>query len=98
MRTPRSFVRLGRGHGLQRMAQRTAIAGVDPHCDADARVKRPARIDLVKLESYRQSLDDLDPIAGGVLGRQNREIRSRSGTHADDMRLEATIRIDVHID
>ena len=85
-------------HGLERMAPGAAIAGVDPHGDTDAREQRPARIDLVKLKAYRQTLDDLDPIAGRVLRRQDREIRSGARTHADDMRLEGAIRISVDVD
>ena len=85
-------------HGLKRMAPGAAVAGVDLHGDTDAREQRPARIDLVKLEAYRQTLDDLDPIAGRVLGRQDREIRSGARTHADDMGLEGAIRISVDVD
>ena len=80
------------------MAPGAAIAGVDPHRDTDAREQRPVRIDLVKLEAYRQTLDDLDPVAGGVLRRQDREIRSGARTHADDMRLEGAIRKSVDVD
>jgi hypothetical protein len=53
-----------REQGLERMAPGAAIAGVDPDAGADARVQRLARIDVVKLEAYRQTLNDPDPIAG----------------------------------
>jgi hypothetical protein len=53
---------------MERMAPGAAAASIDPHGDTDAREQRPVRIDLVKLEAYRQTLDDLDPIAGRVLG------------------------------
>ena len=53
---------------------------------------------LIELEAYRQTLDDLDPIAGRILGRQDREIRSGAWTHADDVRLERAIRISVDVD
>src|ERR1700733_8187802 len=80
------------------MAPGAAIAGVDPRGDTDAREQRPVRIDLIKLEAYRQTLDDLDPIAGRVLRRQDREIRSGARTHADDMGLEGAIRISVDVE
>src|SRR6516164_10573319 len=75
-----------------------AIAGVDPRSHTDPREQRPVRIDLIKFEAHRQALDDLDPIARRILGRQNREIRSGARTHADDMRLERATRISIHVD
>ena len=74
------------------------MASVDPRGDTDARKQRPVRIDLIELEAYRQTLDDLDPIAGRILGRQDREIRSGARAHADDVRLERVIRISVDVD
>jgi hypothetical protein len=68
MRGRRSLGRLRRDHGLERMAPSVAIAGVDPRGDTDARKQRPVQIDLIELEAYRQALDDLDPIAGRILG------------------------------
>src|SRR3954469_13513313 len=98
MRGRRSPGHLRRGHRLERMAPGAAIAGIDPYGDAEAREQRPIRIDLVELKAYRQTLDDLHPIAGGVLGRQDREIRSGARTHADDMRLEGAFRISIDLD
>jgi hypothetical protein len=43
------------------MAPGAAIAGVNPRGDTDAREQRPVRIDLIKLEAYWQTLNDLDP-------------------------------------
>src|SRR5215469_944455 len=58
------------------MAPGGTTAGVDAHGDTGAREQRLVRIDAVKLEAYRQTLDDLDPSAGRVLQRQDSEIRS----------------------
>src|ERR1700723_1737757 len=97
MRVWRSPGRLHREHGPERVAPH-AIAGVDPRGDTEAREQRPARIGLVKLEPYRQTLDDLDPIAGRVLRRQDCEIRSCTRAHADDMPFEGAVRINVDVD
>ena len=84
--------------GLERMKPGAAMASVDPRGDTDAGEQRLVRIDLIKLEAHRQTLDNLDPIAGRILGRQDREIRSGARTHADDVRLELAIRISVDVD
>ena len=36
----------------------------------------PSRVDL---QAHRNALRDLDPVAGGVLGRQQRELRAGAG-------------------
>src|SRR4030095_3767008 len=72
---------LRRKHGLKQMEPGPAIACVDPRRHTYAREQRSTRIDLIKLEAYRQALDDLDPIAGRILGRQDRKIRSGARTH-----------------
>src|ERR1700722_19842698 len=97
MRGRHSFA-LRRGRRLERMEPRAAIAGVDPCRDTDAREQRLVRIDLIEFEAHRQTLDNLDPIAGRILGRQHREIRSSARTHADDVRLELAIRISIDVD
>jgi NAD(P)-dependent dehydrogenase (short-subunit alcohol dehydrogenase family) len=47
--------------------------------DTDTRKQLLALIDLIKLEPYRQALDDLDPIAGRVRRRQDCKIRTVPG-------------------
>src|SRR5580658_7141463 len=93
----RSF-RLRRGHKMEQIAPATAVAGIDLHNHADARKQRPIRIDIIKLKTHRQTLDDLDPIPGRILGRQNREIRSSARTHANDVRPKRAIRIGIDAD
>src|ERR1700731_3802968 len=80
------------------MAPSASIPGVDPRSDADAGEQRPVRIELIKFEADRQTLDDLHPIASRILGRQHREIRPGARTHADHMRFEGAIWISVDID
>jgi hypothetical protein len=70
------------------MPERPTIAGIDSRRDTDAREQRPVQIDLIELKTYRQALDNLDPIAGRILGRQDREIRSGARTHADTCALK----------
>src|SRR6187402_2949164 len=44
-------------------------AGVHLRGNTDAGVQRPLRVDGVEFETDRQALHDLDPVAGGILGR-----------------------------
>ena len=75
-----------------------AIAGVDPCGHTDAREQWPIWINRIELKAHRQTLDDLDPIAGRILGRQHCEIGASAGAHADDVRPERAVRIGIDVD
>src|SRR5690349_18496351 len=57
------------------------VIRVDLHRRAHADAKRRLAGKVVELNDHRNALDDLDPVAGGVLRREKRE--ARAGGRAD---------------
>src|SRR5579862_2379313 len=90
-----------RAHGLAGIAasaeaeEATLILRIDRHRHAQPGAQR--RRLLVELESDRQSLNDLHPVAGRILGGQDRELRSGAGADADDARTQGAPRIGVDL-
>src|SRR6202021_841223 len=58
------------------VAQRALMAGVDRDLDAHAGAQREAVRELFEGKPNRDALHHLDPVAGGILWRQQREYRA----------------------
>jgi len=74
------------------------MPGVDFDRDAQPGVQRGIRVEVFKMEAYRQTLNDLYPIAGGVLGRQQRKGQPRAGAQTFDLRRESNVGIGIDLD
>src|SRR5580658_10896176 len=74
---------LHRDRWFDRNPERQRDVGVEPFIDDDF---------------HRHALNDLDEIAGGVLGREGRELRAGTELDAVDMSFEAQLRIGVNPD
>src|SRR6266481_4004349 len=60
-------------------SERAAMAGVDRGIGAHAGLQLPdVFVIAVEIDSHRHALHHLDEVTGGVLRRQDRELRSRS--------------------
>ena len=70
-------------HGFEEVGdevrQAARMAGVDVDHDAHAAAQRRLALGIVDRHAHRDALHDLDPVAGGVLRRQQREARRRGG-------------------
>src|SRR6185437_2284813 len=60
---------------------------VDVHREADPQGVR-GKLLGIELDAHRQALDDLDPVAGGVLGRDGGERRAGAAGEAHDRAVE----------
>src|SRR5450432_731966 len=60
---------------------------IDIHRNAHSDTQRRLALGLVDVNSHRNALDDLDPIASRVLRRQQRETRARRRADAVDNAL-----------
>src|SRR5947207_1910976 len=73
------------------------MAGVDTDFDAHPRSQWwPAHIAVIDPHAHGNALDDLDPIAAGVLGREQREFLRRCWADALDSAPPFEVRISVH--
>src|SRR3984893_2257198 len=61
------------------LAQRALMAGVDRDLDAHAGAQRKAVPNLAEGKPNRDALHHLDPVAGGILRRQQRNSRAAGG-------------------
>ena len=81
--------------------RRVGIAGVDGRDDREAGPQRDLLQNLLgEGDADRHALDDLGEIAGGVVGRQQRELRPRGGRDRRHHALDhlAAERVDRHVD
>jgi len=69
----------------------TGCAGVDVDHHAHARAQQMRDIAFVEGDAHRHALHHLDPIAGGVLRRQDRELRAGAGADRNDRALEGVV-------
>ena len=73
--------------------ERTAMAGVDGGIGAHAGLQlADVFVIAVEIDSHRHPLHHLDEVAGGVLRRQDRELRAGAGAERTDGALEGMIR------
>src|SRR6266478_8732066 len=56
------------------------------------------RLSLVELDANRDALDHLGEIAGGIVGRQQRELRSAGGRYSLDAAMQLLVREGVDCD
>jgi len=61
-------------------------------------MQRRVRIELLEMESHRQALDDLDPVAGGVFSRQQRKGEPRAWTETIYARVKHDIGTCIDLD
>src|SRR4051812_10949243 len=81
----RRIILLRRLLGVGRTAEpRLAFAGVDLDVGAHAGAQAAQRRIGVELHPQRHALHHLDPVAAGVLWRQDRELRAGAGTYRFD--------------
>src|SRR3954463_5710375 len=69
---------------LAEIPKRARVAGVDLDLDAHARAQRRRAFRHLDPQAHGHALHDLDPIPGGVLGRQHRELCPGSRADAGD--------------
>src|ERR1700691_3043194 len=78
----------------------TPVLSVDGGLDAQSGLPRHSgELIGLELQAYGHALHDLDPVAGCILRRQERELRPGARTQAGDTRLEAPsgIRINANL-
>ena len=68
-----------------------AMAGVDVDDDAHAGAQQMRVLVLVEGDAQGHALHHLDPVAGGVLRRQDRELRAGAGADRDHVALEGVV-------
>src|SRR5579862_2099560 len=68
----------------QEIRQAARMAGVDVDADAHADPERRLALHVFDADAHRNALDDLHPVAGGVLRRKQREARTRGRADAVD--------------
>src|ERR1700716_890884 len=73
------------------------MTGVDFDRSAEPGMQWRVRVELLETEAYRQTLDDLHPVAGGVLGRQQREGQPGAGAEALDLSVKDDVGIGVDL-
>src|SRR5579885_2532535 len=83
----RLFLLLGCG----REERDAAVAGVDFDIHAHAGAQQAGVLVLVEGDAHGHALHHFDPVPGGVLRRQNGELRAGAGTHGYDMTGEGMI-------
>ena len=66
-----------------RRTRQPAVAGVDLDVDAHAGAQQARVLVLVEGDAHGHALHHLDPVAGGVLRRQDRELRAGAGADRD---------------
>src|SRR3954463_7820993 len=96
-----ALVLLGRGRRreAEQRAQRTAMAGIDSGIGAHAGLQlSDVFVIAVEIDPHRHPLHHLDEVAGGVLWRQDRELRAGAGAQRADGALEHMVRERVDID
>ena len=89
------------GEKPSRLGERTAMVGVDRDIDAHAGLQLLDELVVgIEIDPHRHALHHLDEVAGGVLRRQDRELRAGSGRERADRALEHMVRerIDVERD
>src|ERR1700692_4993983 len=64
------------------LAQRASMAGIDRDFDAHAGAQREIIRGMIEGKPNRDALHHLDPVAGGILRRQQREYRAAGGGRA----------------
>jgi hypothetical protein len=78
------------------MRQASRMAGVDVDLDAHSGAQgRQVLVAGVDAHAHRDALHDLDPVAAGVLRRQQREFLRRSRAYARDDAMPYRVRIGV---
>src|SRR6202012_50325 len=83
---------------LALMTRRRSSHG-DRRINREAERQRDLRIEpLVDDDLHRHTLHDLDEIAGGVFGREGRELRARTELDAVDVPFEAKMRVGIDAD
>ena len=77
------------GHRVRRQHGAAAVMGVHRRGDGQADAQRMlGQLRRIQRDLHRQALHDLDPVARGILRRQQRERRAGAGRQADDMAVE----------
>src|ERR1700730_3314561 len=74
------------------------MAGIDVDLDAHSNPQRRLAGLVVDADAHRNALHHLDPVAAGILGRQQREARRRSRADAVDGAGPSLARISVDLD
>src|SRR5438105_3139946 len=82
------FVLARRRRQSEQAGERAPMAGVDGGVDAHAGLELAhVLVGLVEIDADRHALHHLDEIAGGILRRQDRELRSGAGRERADLAL-----------
>src|SRR6202048_5413823 len=84
-----------RGDVTPELAERALVAGVDRDLDAHAGTQRETVRDLAEGEPNGYALHHLDPVAGGILRRQQREYRSARRRQRRDLAGQGEVWIGV---
>ena len=74
------------------------MTGVDIHLYAHADAQRWLAGRIVDQDAHRNTLDDLDPVTAGILGRKQREARGRCRAYAVDRSGPSLARIAIDVD
>src|SRR5712671_151432 len=74
------------------------MAGVDIHLHAHADAQRWLAGCILDQDAHRNTLNDLDPVTAGILGRKQREARGGCRTYAVDGSGPALARIGIDVD
>ena len=80
---------------VSEVRQAADVAGVDLDRGAHAGAQRRHVLAGIELDADRHALHDLDPVAGGVLRRQQRELRAGAGADRGDGALERPLAVGV---
>src|SRR3954469_13166154 len=83
----------------EQAGERALVAGVDGGIDAHAGLQLPhIFVGLVEIDPDRHTLHHLDEVAGGVLRRQDRELRAGARRERADLALEDVVRERVDLE
>src|SRR5712672_862365 len=74
------------------------MPGVDIHLHAHADAQRWLAGCIIDEDAHRNALDDLDPVAAGILRRQQRKARGGCRTYALDRSGPSLARIGIDVD
>src|SRR4051812_31796979 len=72
---------------VDKIAERTLMAGVDLDADAHSGAQERRVLGNIDPQAHGHTLDDLHPVARGVLRRQHRELGARGGGGAGPPRV-----------
>jgi hypothetical protein len=76
----------------------TAMTGIDFHDSTETRAQLRHSVRDRELNPYRHPLHDLDPVAGGILSRDDRELRARRRTQTVHGTLPGEVGIGIDMD